>query len=179
MEKKWDIIEILKYCRHDWLNKVQLIKGNLELGKVDEVKGIIEAFIMESKNEAQLSNLHMPKMAELLITLNWRGLPFAFEYEILEVKKGCPMVDEKMYNWTLSFIDCLNQSLDPLVSNELKVILYDKGESIRFTFDLRGRLLTKDLIAPFLGECPASAALCINECTTEELVFDIEWKCEI
>ncbi|MBD3107848.1 Spo0B domain-containing protein [Bacillus sp. AGMB 02131] len=178
MEKKWDIIEILKYCRHDWLNKVQLIKGNLELGKVDEVKGIIEAFIMESKNEAQLSNLHMPKMAELLITLNWRGLPFAFEYEILEAKRGCPLIDQKMYDWTLSFIGCLCQSLDPVVANELKAVIYEKDESIRFTFDLRGKIMNKDLIAPFLRECPTAATICINECTTEELVFDIEWKCE-
>lgn len=180
MEKKWDIIEILKYCRHDWLNKVQLIKGNLELGKVDEVKGIIDAFIMESKNEAQLSNLNMPKLAELFITLNWRGLPFAFEYEILEAKKGCTKVDQEMYDWTISFIDCLSQSLDPVAPNELKIVIYDKGESIRFTFDLKGKILSEETISRYLSESPASsAALCINEYTTEELVFDIEWKCEI
>ena len=179
MDKKWDIIEILKYCRHDWLNKVQLIKGNLELGKVDEVKGIIDTFIMESKNEAQLSNLNMPKLAELLLTLNWRGFPFAFEYEILEAKRGCAKVDQAMYDWTISFIDNLNQSLDQLAPNELKIIVYVKDESIRFTFDLKGKILLEEPIALFLSKCPTSAILCINEYTTEELVFDIEWKCEI
>ena len=179
MDKKWDIIEILKYCRHDWLNKVQLIKGNLELGKVEELKSIIDTFIMESKNEAQLSNLNMPKLAELLITLNWRGLPFAFEYEILEAKRGCAKVDQRMYDWTISFIDCLSQSLDPITPNELKIVVDEKGESIRFTFDLKGKILLKEPIALFLSKCPAAATLCINEYTTEELVFDIEWKCEI
>jgi len=179
MEKKWDIIEILKYCRHDWLNKVQLIKGNLQLGKVDEVKGIIDAFITESKNEAQLSNLHMPKMAELLITLNWRGLPFTFEYEVLEAKKGCYIVDDSMYNWTTAFIDQLCQCLDPIAQNELKIIIYDKGESIRFTFDLKGKILTRESMTLFLENPPAPAAVSINEYTIEDLVFDIEWKCEI
>ena len=36
MRKEWDTIEVLKHARHDWLNKLQLIKGNLSLIKIDQ-----------------------------------------------------------------------------------------------------------------------------------------------
>ncbi len=34
MEKEKELLEILRHTRHDWLNVMQLIKGNLTLKKI-------------------------------------------------------------------------------------------------------------------------------------------------
>lgn len=48
MKKEWDVVEVLKYARHDWLNKIQLIKGNLALNRVDRANDIINTIVNES-----------------------------------------------------------------------------------------------------------------------------------
>ena len=88
MEKNWTTFEILRQSRHDWLNKIQIIKGNLELNKPDRVKGYIEEIIIETQQEAKLSNLNMPKFSELLMTANWNNWKFECEYEVIEVFEG-------------------------------------------------------------------------------------------
>ncbi|MCD8502937.1 MAG: Spo0B domain-containing protein [Bacillaceae bacterium] len=40
MKKDWDdVLSVLKHSRHDWLNMVQLIKGNLALKKIRPYRG--------------------------------------------------------------------------------------------------------------------------------------------
>jgi len=178
MNKKWGILELLRYSRHDWLNKIQLIKGNLELGKPDEVKAIIDQLVNDAKNEAELSNLNMPKMAEFLITGNWKKFPFALDYEILNVSKGCHFIDEYVYNWTVKFINTLIPLLDSFGENELKITIYGSGNYIRFTYDLQGKLKEEKEMALFLKNSPSLAVLSIISFTEAELVFDLVCPCQ-
>ena len=66
MEKEWDVVEVLRYARHDWLNKLQLIKGNLALNRLDRANEIIEEIVNESKHESKLTNINMRLFAALL-----------------------------------------------------------------------------------------------------------------
>lgn len=176
MDKQWGIIELLNYSRHDWLNKVQLIKGNIELNNLDYVKEIIDNIIVEAKNEAQLANMQMPKLAELLMTGNWRDFIFSVEYEVLHVSNVCHKLDEVASNWTSAFMNILNVTLDPLGENELKIDIYESKNSLRFTFDLVGKITNKRILDLYLKECPSLATMSLNSFTDEELVFVMEWK---
>ena len=62
MDKNWTTIETLRQTRHDWLNRIQIIKGNLELNKIDRVKGIIDEIIIETQNEARLYQFEFAKV---------------------------------------------------------------------------------------------------------------------
>jgi stage 0 sporulation protein B (sporulation initiation phosphotransferase) len=73
MKKEWNIIEVLRHSRHDWLNKLQLIKGNLDLNRIDRAKAIIDEIVIETQHETKLSNLHIPLFASLLIRANWES----------------------------------------------------------------------------------------------------------
>ena len=35
IKKEWNTVDVLRQVRHDWLNKLQLIKGNLDLNKME------------------------------------------------------------------------------------------------------------------------------------------------
>ncbi|WP_312471145.1 Spo0B domain-containing protein, partial [Neobacillus sp.] len=45
MGKEWDIVEVLRHSRHDWLNRLQLIKGNLDLNRIDRAKAVIDEIV--------------------------------------------------------------------------------------------------------------------------------------
>jgi len=178
MEKIWGIVELLRHARHDWLNKIQLIKGNIELGKIDDVKDIIDAMIMEAQNEAELSNLQIPKMAGLLLTSKWSNYPFVFDYEILHAVKGCNSLDEKMYNWTVEFVEVLCQAVEPFASNELKLSIFQSKETMRFTIDFEGMIKNKSSLENFLQKDYSKALFNMISFTDNEIIFDIGWSCE-
>ena len=64
----------LMYFRHDWMNKLQLIKGNLSLQKYDRVVEIIDEMVIDAKHESKLSNLKTPHLAFDFLTFNWKSV---------------------------------------------------------------------------------------------------------
>ncbi|WP_050615910.1 Spo0B domain-containing protein [Bacillus testis] len=175
MDKNWGIVDLLSCSRHDWLNKIQLIKGNIELGKMDRVKAVIDQIIMESKNETKLSNCRMPKLAALLLTSNWRGFPFAVEYEVLAAIACTELIDKHMCAWMEAFMMELSSSLNVFDENELKILIDETGQSIRFTFELQGKIKVQEKLASYLDKSPELAALSVDTFTEEMLVFHLDW----
>ncbi|PLS15643.1 sporulation protein [Bacillus sp. M6-12] len=178
MRKEWNTVEVLRHSRHDWLNKIQLIKGNLDLNKIDRVRMIIDEIIIEAQQEAKLSNLAMPKFSELLLTSNWSSKPFILEYEVMETFAGCPLLDECVFSWTENFFHMLSDALDPFWENSLHILISSSEENIRFSFDLQGRIMNEDSLRFFLLETPSEkctvSVIVMNE---QELYFHIGVNC--
>ena len=63
MNEKWSIIEVFQHTRHDWLNRLQLIKGNIALGKIEQAEQIMDDITMDMRQENRLTNLQMPDFA--------------------------------------------------------------------------------------------------------------------
>ncbi|MFE4096375.1 Spo0B domain-containing protein [Priestia sp. YIM B13484] len=83
MEKEWDVVEVLRYARHDWLNKLQLIKGNLALNRLDRANEIIEEIVNESKHESKLTNINMRLFAGFVMTYHWNNHAVRLDVEVL------------------------------------------------------------------------------------------------
>ena len=60
MKKDWNIVEVLRHARHDWLNRVQLIKGYISLNNIERVNKILDEIIADAYQESKLSNMNMP-----------------------------------------------------------------------------------------------------------------------
>jgi len=141
METKWTTIDLLRHSRHDWLNKIQLIKGNLALGKMDRVSGLIEEIIIDAKQEAKLSNLDMPCLAELLLTGNWRHYTFELGFEIIDDIDGFAEQDRSLTGFMLDFFEALNQQVTGSSVHTLIVMISSSEEaSLRIGFDFQGRV---------------------------------------
>lgn len=155
MEKEWNVIEVLRHARHDWLNKMQLIKGNLALNKVDRAKEILDEIVLDAQQEAKLSNLNIPQFAALLLTFNWENHFFQLEYEVLEMEQDTRVIrldDEALRNWTASFFSCLNSSVKPYHDNHLTVSIQPQEQAVRFFFDFSGIIMNKQKLMQFLRE---------------------------
>lgn len=152
MISKENTIGLLRHTRHDWLNRIQIIKGNLELGKPDRALEIIGQIIEESINETQLSNLNLPLFSEFLLTYNWNNQPLIIKFEVKGTPKQVVVDDEYLYKKTNEIVELLLSTLDMSEENVLMITI-DLEEETRFYYDFRGKLKDIDLVSKYFNEC--------------------------
>lgn len=150
MDKKWTVIDALRHSRHDWLNRLQLVKAHLSLGNADRVNELIEEFVGESQHEARLMNLKTPLFAELLLTYGWEPQPCSLEYEVLSDIHTLSHIDEELASWTNQFFNLLQTSLNSQAENHLFITVEQEEEDIRFFFDFRGKLINTEQMTHWL-----------------------------
>lgn len=151
MNKKWNTVEVLRHSRHDWMNKLQLLKGNLALGRIDRANEMIEEIIIEAKNEAKLTNLNMPILAELLMTYNWRGTGIKLEYEVLADERNISFVDQEIAIWCDTFLERLNKSVSIAGNHQIYLTIQLFQDDARFFFDFNGIIQDKADVEQWLG----------------------------
>jgi stage 0 sporulation protein B (sporulation initiation phosphotransferase) len=150
MDKEWDIVEVLRHSRHDWLNRLQLIKGNLDLNRIDRAKAYINEIVIEVQHESKLSNFHMPGFASLLLKANWEKHLFQLEYEVLTDSEAVKINDIILSIWTKSLFSCLDQAIEAFQENHLSITIQPQSDGVRFFFDFSGIIIKKELIEEFL-----------------------------
>lgn len=175
MRKDWSTVEVLAHARHDWLNKIQLIKGNLDLNKTERVKQIIEEIVIEAQQEAKLSNLKIPRFASLILTANWEAHPFQLEYEVVhETEVILCMDDGLLTDWTSSFFECLHTAVDAFHENNLAVSVETQKNGIRFFFDFSGIIKDKEKLQQFLDfNHNKQLTIKVLEFSQQELALDV------
>ena len=173
MEKQWDIIEVLRHSRHDWLNKLQLIKGNIDLNRIDRVKTVIDEIIIEAQNETKLSNLPMPGFVSLLLKSNWENPSFKLEYEVLSESSAVKLDDEILTNWTKQFFQCLHNAIEAYQENHLSITIEPQSNGLRFFFDFSGIIINGELIEEFLTNQNGMLDVEVKEFSESELAFEV------
>lgn len=174
MKKEWDTLEVLKHARHDWLNRLQLIQGNLSLNKVDRVKEIIGEIIVEARQEAQLTNLNLPQFASELLTCNWDQHYFRLDYEVNKSSTIQHLDDKVLANWTNELFEILDASVEKFQENHLSVMIQADEEETRFFFDFSGILINTSNIIQFL-EKPLNSTMTVRATAVsdEEISFEV------
>lgn len=173
MEREWDIVEVLRHSRHDWLNKLQLIKGNLDLNRIDRAKEVIDEIVIEAQHETKLSNLHMPLFASLLLKSNWINPSFILEYEVFQDSESTTIDDVRITSWTNSLFSCLNRSIEAFQENHLSITIEPQSNGIRFFFDFSGIILQRELMEEFLSSHKEPLELEVKEFTENELSIEV------
>ncbi|MED3562186.1 Spo0B C-terminal domain-containing protein [Bacillus xiapuensis] len=172
--KDLDIVEVLRHTRHDWLNRLQLIKGNLDLNKIDRVKEIINEIVIESQQESKLSNLKMPMFASLLLKSNWDNHNFQLEFEVLSDTDSKKINDDLLTNWTKSLFLSLNKAIEVFAENHLSITIDPQINETRFFFDFSGIIIKRELIEQFLAESKGPELVHeIKEFTDNELALEV------
>jgi stage 0 sporulation protein B (sporulation initiation phosphotransferase) len=173
MDNNWDIVKVLRYARHDWLNKIQLIKGNLSLNRLERAQDIIDEIVMEAQQEARLSNLNLPQFASLLLITNWNQNYFQLEFEVLGDNQSVKMDDNKLTAWTSSFFTILNNCIEAYQENHLSLSILPNENRAQFFFDFSGTILKQKELETFLKE--SHEGVILKEFSNTEFSFEMEW----
>ncbi len=144
MNENWTIIDTLRYTRHDWLNRLQMIKGNIALGKIDQAERIIDEIVLEMQQEALLTNLQLPLFAEQLLLHNWKGYRFTIEYEIIRKTKTMNLNDQQLAHWITHLFQSLHHVSLPAYDNHLYITMNLTDQQTRFLLQFNGIIESKD-----------------------------------
>lgn len=148
--KEWNLVEIMRHVRHDWLNRLQLIKGYTALGNSEKVNKIINQIIHYAEQETKLSNLSLNKLATLLMTFNWEPHTYELHYEVEGNKSLSSVDDEKITKWLFKFFQIIDKSAQVNMENELHIKISVDGEEPSFFIEFYGILKDIDEIESFL-----------------------------
>ncbi len=153
MKEEWSIIQILRHSRHDWLNVMQLIKGNLVLQKYDRIEEIIQEVIYQTQHESKLSNLNIPFFASKILVMNWeKENHFQIGFEVIGESRNLASFEGSLLNLLDQLIISLNQSCDHYGENHLQLTIeLFEDELPRLTFDFHGRLIDRANIKKMFG----------------------------
>lgn len=171
----WTIIKTLQHARHDWMNHIQVIKGYIALGKIEEAERVIEQAVMQAKQEAHLCNLSLPELATMLIIFNWEAHAFQLEYEVLDMSVRTEADDKDLVKWMSELFSLIESCIEVYADNRLSLSIEKAEEGIRFFFEFSGIIkdaeeLTKKLTEVLGG--PDVKQFKIHLHSTEEMLFE-------
>ncbi|MDM5298934.1 sporulation initiation phosphotransferase B [Bacillus pumilus] len=146
-----ELISLLSRSRHDWMNKLQLIKGNLTLEKYDRVFEIIEEMVIEAQHESKLSNLKIPQLAYDFLTFNWESHFITLEYEVLGETRDLSAYESQLLTISRELFSIFDQSVCQKTENHLTVTFQtDHPENDVFLYvDFKGKLTSLDALNAF------------------------------
>ncbi|MCJ7839910.1 sporulation initiation phosphotransferase B [Lederbergia sp. NSJ-179] len=152
MKDKEEALTLLQHVRHDWLNRIQLIKSYLTLGKIDQAERVIEEVILESQQEARLTKLGLPEFATLLLFHNWGwgGHTFQIEYEVIHDLPAHYIDDLELTSWMTNFFHSINEVLHPLYGHQLYITIESMENRLSCIFDYEGKLKNLDRLQQWL-----------------------------
>lgn len=135
--------DVLRFANHDYMNQIQLIKMNLDLGRIEEAKTIIENISEQSKTLSNISKLKLPKTAEWLQTIQWK-------YPAFDITLNCHATvpvdmkkDEQIVEYLEKTVIHVYENLDPYTEQKLDISIESNETQFNILFDLKGKWETR------------------------------------
>jgi stage 0 sporulation protein B (sporulation initiation phosphotransferase) len=141
MRDKEEFVQYLKHYRHDWLNDIQVIHGYLSLGKIDDVKRVLDQVIMKSHDESKVSQLGDFELSYFLLTYNWSQDRVTLAIEIEETTSEISSIGKNypyLLTWIKEITGMVEQGCDPEEYNCLLIVLSAQECGLIMTVEFEG-----------------------------------------
>ncbi|WP_019413877.1 Spo0B domain-containing protein [Paenisporosarcina sp. TG20] len=136
--KPLSVNDALRFARHDFLNQLQLVKMNIDLGQLEDAKTVIDRYTTEVKAFYELTKLNIPYTSEWLQTANWRFLGFQVNITS-QIESTCnPLLDHPIYQLLEQTTKLLHEKLNPYSEQQLHVHIVCNPTEFRITVEANG-----------------------------------------
>ena len=152
--KDEQVLDLLKSLRHEWLNRLQLVRSYNAMGDEAAVESICSVYREQASREGRLSLIELPKTALALQRADWTGL--TVEYDVIEKPKQID--DSRLATVIEAALDMIE------VGNGEVSVTFHEGVTIEIYRDLLDMSRLKDLVTPME----------IESQTEHECVIEIE-----
>ncbi|TWI56246.1 Spo0B C-terminal domain-containing protein [Halalkalibacter nanhaiisediminis] len=139
-----DIIEALRHTRHDWLNVMQLIKGNLALERYDRIEEIINEVARQASCESKISNIQAPSVVHYLLTYNWYCRQMKLEIDVVGDVFSLADKDEHLFRLCKKIMEKLTDESAIDTENHLLLTFLFTDGHCELTFDYQGTLQNRE-----------------------------------
>ncbi|MEY8750325.1 Spo0B domain-containing protein [Alkalicoccobacillus gibsonii] len=144
MTRHEDLLSTLRHTRHDWLNILQLIKGNLALGHYHRIEEIIEQTTLKSISESKLCTIGVPELSLFLIGYNWGSQKVDLNYEINGEQWTLEAWGEPLLLVTRSIMKQFDQSSSFTSENSVMITFDYSEQDCLLTFRFIGETELKE-----------------------------------
>jgi stage 0 sporulation protein B (sporulation initiation phosphotransferase) len=168
------ILDILRCVRHDFLNELQVLKANVALNKMDRVKTIIEEIVNKARNEAKLTNLHIPKLAMLLIGYNWKPQPFKLELEVTGDDADWYAYDEGLFTLVQDILNAFGKSSDRYTDNTVSISIHSDETSGTISICYSGKITNHEFLHQYFNQLHQTYHLVEKYIQNEEAVITFQ-----
>lgn len=139
-EEQLTVAQALKFTRHDFLNDLQIILMNLDLGNIEQAKKTILATTDKMKHHSLLSSLNLPKTELWLASFEWIHTSFNKMLNCY-VKAPISSVDDEDLVISLeNSIKKTNKVLDPFSEYHVHFDVISKEKEWSITMEVNGNL---------------------------------------
>ncbi|KOY81065.1 Spo0B domain-containing protein [Lysinibacillus sp. FSL H8-0500] len=132
------ISEVLRFANHDYVNQLQLIRMNLDLGKIDESKKLIQRYSEQLRMLSILNRLQMPQTIEWLQTAGWRYPSLAWQLNGEINKPVTNDIDQAVVDYLNKTVMHIYDTLDPFTEQVLTLDVRVDDHTFAVTFTLNG-----------------------------------------
>lgn len=127
---KLTVQEVMRYANHDFMNQLQIIKMNLDLGHTEAAKDSIERYAESTRMLSELNRLASPELALWLQTCKWRYPSLQLQLtsivdEAINIKFDEPLV-EYLEKTVLHYYDHLNIAVEAQLTIDIIVTQQQK-----------------------------------------------------
>lgn len=95
--KENDVLQLIKYYRHQFMNDLQIIQGYLNINKLDKVESKINEYIVDYSKELELIDSQTPNFTLWILQFNAIHKNIRLTYEI-NTNKKLHIIDHKLMN---------------------------------------------------------------------------------
>lgn len=163
--KQLNVADVLKYARHDFLNELQMILMNIDLGHPEKAREMILTTTNKMRQHSILSSLKLPETAIWLMTFEWMYPSFSKQ---LSCQIKAPIVDvddDELVSVLKKIIAGANEHVNIYSNYEAIIDVYTNQEEWEITVRLEGKL------PALVGKVRENTTLMIEESLQENL-----WK---
>ncbi len=145
------VLDLLKTLRHEWLNRIQLVRSYGAIGDEQAVESICSAYRDQASREGRLAQIGLPKTALALLQAEWSGKTVTYD-----VIGAHHMEDERLKQLVEAAITMIDVGV-----GEVSVTFHE-GVTIEIYRDLLDMSRLEDLVTPMEIESQTE-----NECVIE------------
>lgn len=133
------ISEVIRFANHDYVNQLQLIRMNLDLGRIDESKKLIQNYSEQLQVLSILNRIQLPQTIEWLQTAGWRypSLPMKLSGDIKMSVTNT--IDSEVVDYLNKTVMHVYDTLDPFTEQSLALDVRVDDHTFAVTFTLNGQ----------------------------------------
>ena len=149
MEDTLTMAQSLRHARHDFLNELQLIKMNLDMGRIERAQAIIHSHAEAAVHASRLAALKLPKTEEWLLVFRWRFPEFQSQLECA-ASKAPESLDSEIAETLEAIVQAIRKKMDPAKESECRIHVAEENSAFAITLEFGGDWLDFE-VSPVRG----------------------------
>ncbi|MDY0396862.1 Spo0B domain-containing protein [Virgibacillus halophilus] len=139
-----EVLHLLRHCRHDLMNQIQLLQGYMSMNRPEKVKQKLHEMVVEADQQRKLMDLQANEFALWLLQVNMSVGQIRVSFEVNDVRENLQCMDAKLLEQTKQMFAAVEAAGD---KNEMYFISMNicKPENVKATVEIQCRLSAKGI----------------------------------